>query len=69
VLKALHTDPMGVTIPPPMHALVVNAPALAQWVLFERSLGFGSFIVFLYVFPDGRFNAWSIRALSVCVLA
>lgn len=59
----------GVTIPPPMHALVVNAPALAPWLLVERSLGFGLFIVFLYVFPDGRFTNWPVRVLSAAVLA
>jgi hypothetical protein len=58
----------GVTIPPPMHALVVNAPHLATWVLFERSAGFGLFIVFLYVFPDGRFSTWTVRLLSAAVL-
>ncbi len=58
----------GVTIPPPMHALVVNAPLLPQWLLFERSVGFGLFIVFLYVFPDGRFTSWPVRVLSALVL-
>ena len=58
----------GVTIPPPMHALVVNAPQLAPWVMFERSIGFGLFIVFLYVFPDGRFSTWTVRLLSAAVL-
>lgn len=58
----------GVTIPPPMHALIVNAPALPSWLLFERSIGLGLFVVFLYVFPDGRFNSWGIRALTVAVL-
>jgi len=58
----------GVTIPPPMHALVVNAPQLATWVMFERSIGFGLFIVFLYVFPDGRFSTWTVRLLSAAVL-
>ena len=59
----------GVTIPPPMHALVVNAPQLAPWVMLERSLGFGLFIVFLYVFPDGRpFSAWTVRVMSAVVL-
>ena len=51
----------GVTIPPPMHALVVNAPPLPLWLLVERSLGLGLFVVFLYLFPDGRFNAWTVR--------
>ncbi|HZW54612.1 MAG TPA: GAF domain-containing protein [Candidatus Elarobacter sp.] len=58
----------GVTIPPPMHALIVNAPQLAPWVTLERSLGFGLFIVFLYVFPDGRFSTWTVRILSAAVL-
>ena len=58
----------GVTIPPPMHALVVNAPLLPQWLMVERSLGFGLFIVFLYVFPDGRFTSWPVRVLSALVL-
>ncbi|HEY0394147.1 MAG TPA: GAF domain-containing protein [Candidatus Elarobacter sp.] len=59
----------GVTIPPPMHALVVNAPQLAPWVMLERSLGFGLFIVFLYVFPDGRpFSTWTVRVLSAAII-
>jgi hypothetical protein len=58
----------GVTIPPPMHALVVNAPELSPWLMAERSLGFGLFIVFLYVFPHGRFTTWTVRALSAAVL-
>lgn len=58
----------GITIPPPMHALVVNAPQLATWVMFERSIGFGLFIVFLYVFPDGQFSTWTVRVLSAAVL-
>jgi hypothetical protein len=59
----------GVTIPPPMHALIVNAPALPMWLLVERSIGIGLFIVFLYVFPDGRFDSWIVRGLAVAVLA
>ena len=58
----------GVTIPPPMHAVVVNAPALPMWLLLERSVGLALFVVFLYVFPDGRFNAWFVRVLSVVVI-
>jgi len=59
----------GVTIPPPMHALIVNAPQLAPWVMFERSIGFGLFIVFLYAFPDGRpLSTWTVRALSAVII-
>ncbi|HEX3464638.1 MAG TPA: GAF domain-containing protein [Candidatus Elarobacter sp.] len=59
----------GVTIPPPMHALIVNAPQLAPWVMIERSLGFGLFIVFLYAFPDGRaLSTWTVRLLSAAML-
>lgn len=59
----------GVTIPPPMHALIVNAPQLAPWVMLERSLGFGLFIVFLYAFPDGRpFSTWTVRVLSAVMI-
>ena len=53
----------GVTIPPPMHALVVNAPPLPAWLAVERSVGIAAFVVFLYLFPDGRWT-WPARVLS-----
>jgi GAF domain len=68
VFAAIALMMYGVTIPPPMHALIVNAPQLAPWVMFERSIGFGLFIFFLYVFPDGRFSTWTVRLLSAAVL-
>ncbi|HEY0614777.1 MAG TPA: GAF domain-containing protein [Candidatus Elarobacter sp.] len=58
----------GVTIPPPMHALIVNAPQLATWLMLERSVGFGLFIVFLYVFPTGRFSSLTVRVLSAVMI-
>ena len=55
--------------PPPMHALVVNAPAAAAVAAVRaQRRASGLFIVFLYVFPDGRFTSWTVRILSALVL-
>lgn len=58
----------GVTLPPPMHALVVVVPPLPTLLLLERSLGIGLFIVFLYVFPEDKLTWWT-KTLCVAVLA
>jgi GAF domain len=63
----------GVTIPPPMHALVVEVPgvfsndALHTALAFERSLGIALFVIFYYVFPDGRFSTRTARVFAAVV--
>ncbi len=59
----------GATIPPPMHALVVTVPPLPTALVLARSLGIALFVVFLYVFPTGRFRSWISRGLAVAVIA
>jgi GAF domain len=63
----------GVTIPPPMHALIVEVPgvlsddALHTGLAFERSLGIAFFVIFFYVFPDGRFSTRTARVFAAAV--
>jgi hypothetical protein len=63
----------GVTIPPAMHALVVDVPgvfsqdALHTALAFERSLGIALFVIFFYVFPDGRFSTPTARVFAAVV--
>ena len=63
----------GVTIPPAMHALIVEVPgvfsddALHTLLAFERSAGIALFVIFYYVFPDGRFSTRTARAFAVVV--
>jgi hypothetical protein len=59
----------GATLPPPMHALVVIIPPLPTVLLLERSLGIALFVIFLYVFPTGRFHSWITRGLGFAVVA
>jgi hypothetical protein len=59
----------GVAIPPPMHALVIDLPPLPAVLVLERSLGIALFVVFLYLFPDGRYTSWFFRALTPLLVA
>jgi hypothetical protein len=45
----------GVSVPPPLHALVVQQGALELPLRLLRAIGLALFIIFFYVFPDGRF--------------
>lgn len=57
----------GVTIPPPMHALVVNLPFLPLPLRFIRGLGLGLFVSFFYIFPNGRFTPRWTLGLAVAL--
>jgi hypothetical protein len=59
----------GATIPPPMHALVVTIPPLPTILVLERSIGIALFVIFLYLFPTGRFHSWISRGLAIAVIA
>jgi hypothetical protein len=45
----------GVSVPPPLHALVVQHGLQEFPLRLLRAIGFALFIIFFYVFPDGRF--------------
>lgn len=45
----------GIALPPPMHALVTHQGRINALLCFVRAIGFALFIIFLYIFPDGRF--------------
>jgi GAF domain-containing protein len=45
----------GVTVPPPMHALVTLQGSIHPILCFVHAIGFALFVIFLYIFPDGRF--------------
>jgi hypothetical protein len=59
----------GVTIPPPMHALVVNLPSLPLPLRFIRAIGLGSFVIFFYLFPNGKFTPRWTKSLAIMVAA
>jgi hypothetical protein len=68
VFSAIALMAYGVTIPPPMHALVVSVPALPPALRLERSVGIALFVIFLCIFPEGRFRSWMSRSLALLVL-
>jgi hypothetical protein len=43
----------GVSVPPPLHALVVQQGALELPLRLLRALGLALFVIFFYIFPDG----------------
>jgi signal transduction histidine kinase len=69
VFVALTLLTFGAAVPTPMHALVTAQP-LGGWLgLFVQALGSGSFLIFFYLFLDGRFvPAWT-RPLALLVAA
>lgn len=69
VFSAIALMVYGVTIPPPMHALVVSVPPLPTILVLERSIGIALFVNFLYIFPEGRFRSWWSGVLGSLVLA
>jgi hypothetical protein len=56
----------GVTVPPPLHALVVQQGSLELPLKLLRAIGLASFIIFFYLFPDGRF---ALRWTQICTIA
>jgi hypothetical protein len=59
----------GVSVPPPLHALVVQQGALDLPLKLLRAIGLASFVIFFYVFPDGRFAlAWT-RISAIALVA
>ncbi len=45
----------GVTVPPALHSLIVQFGELSLLHRLERASGLALFVIFLYIFPDGRF--------------
>ncbi len=45
----------GVTVPPALHSMIVQFGELSLAHRIERASGLAVFVIFLYVFPDGRF--------------
>jgi hypothetical protein len=59
----------GVSVPPPLHALVVQQGGLDLPLKLLRAIGLASFVIFFYVFPDGRFAlAWT-RISAIALVA
>ncbi|PSB50750.1 hypothetical protein C7B77_22430, partial [Chamaesiphon polymorphus CCALA 037] len=58
----------GVTVPPPMHALVTLQGSIHPLLCFVHAIGFALFVIFLYIFPDGRFvPRWTV-ILSIVLI-
>jgi GAF domain len=69
VLSGVALMTYGATIPPPMHAIVVSIPSLPTILVLERSIGIALFVIFLYLFPTGRFRSWISISLAGAVVA
>jgi hypothetical protein len=55
----------GMTVPPPLHSMILQFGELSLSHRIERAAGLALFIIFLYIFPDGRFiNRWT-KVLAV----
>ncbi len=55
LFTALALIVFGVTVPPPMHTLIVVQHSLSLPLRIMRATGLALFIIFFYVFPDGKF--------------
>ncbi|MGL4622191.1 hypothetical protein [Chroococcidiopsis sp.] len=58
----------GIALPPPMHALVTHQGGLNVLLCFLRAIGFALFIIFLYIFPDGRLVPHWIGFLTIVLV-
>lgn len=59
----------GVTVPPPMHALVTLQGSIHPVLCFVHAIGFALFVIFLYIFPDGRFVPRWTGILAISLIA
>jgi hypothetical protein len=66
ILAAITLMLFGVSVPPPLHALVVQQGALELPLRLLRAIGLALFIIFFYVFPDGRI---ALRWTQISTLA
>ena len=65
VFAAIALMLFGVTVPPPLHALVVQQGSLDLPLRLLRATGLALFIIFFYIFPDGRFVLRWTRILTI----
>lgn len=59
----------GVSVPPPLHALVVQQGALELPLRLLWAIGLALFVIFFYVFPDGRFVLRWTRISTISLVA
>lgn len=59
----------GVSVPPPLHALVEQQGELEFPLRLLRAIGLALFIIFFYVFPDGRFVLRWTQISAIVLLA
>ena len=69
VFVALTLLTYGAAVPTPMHALAWSEPGGGWLGLFVQALGSASFLVFFYLFLDGRFIPQWTRLLALIALA
>ncbi len=58
----------GVGIPSPLHALVVPQGSLELPLRLVRAIGIALFVIFFYIFPDGRFVLRWTRILAIVLV-
>ncbi|WP_414581989.1 GAF domain-containing protein [Scytonema sp. PCC 10023] len=68
VFAALALMMFGATVPPPLHSLVVTEGTFSVSLHLLRSIGLCLFIIFFYIFPDGRFISSWTRILSIVLV-
>jgi hypothetical protein len=68
ILAAIALMLFGVSVPPPLHALVVQQGALELPLRLLRAIGLTLFIIFFYVFPDGRFVLRWTQILAIALV-
>jgi hypothetical protein len=59
----------GITVPPPLHSMIVQFGEMTLPIRIERASGIALFVIFLYVFPDGRFVPRWTKVLTIILIA
>ncbi|NMG05809.1 hypothetical protein [Brasilonema sp. UFV-L1] len=68
VFAAIALMMFGATVPPPLHSLIIKEGTFSVSLHVLRSIGLCLFVIFFYIFPDGRFISSWTRILSIVLV-